>query len=117
MAHYVRYNTSDPKSGNVALTNGQTVTIDTLTTEQEGIIAGTAISDLAGNLFIDQGWQDNFGNTWWDYTATYAVAAGVGTKVNEQIIAPYARIRYTNTSASTQAYLRVFLRSFGLKTG
>lgn len=119
MAKFERYNTTDPTTGQPALGGGASLASPLLlNVQQEGALVGTVISDQTGTLYVDQSfdynWQTGTGD--WDYTATYAVTAGVGVKISESVIAPSMRIRYTN-GATPQSYLRIFVRAFGVKTG
>lgn len=118
MAHYLVYNTSDAnRQTDTALPSNGTLIVGTIPTEQEGIIAGTVKSDQSGNLFVDQGFANGDGTVEWDYSSSaYAVTGGTGVKVSESIVAPFARVRYVN-GASAQAFLRIFIRSYGTKTG
>lgn len=111
MAHFASYNTSDATSGAAPLAANASITPIVIQTGIDAVIAGIVISDQAGTLHVDQ----SFDGINWDYSATYNVVAGTGTKINEDIIAPLVQVRYTN-SATNQTYLRLFLRAFGSRS-
>jgi hypothetical protein len=111
MGHYASYNSANSAGGMTPLTSGQSITPLTIDAGQESKIFGIVKSDQAGTVVIEQ----SFDGTNWDYANTIAVTAGTGVKIEEDIIAPYARVRYTN-GATNQGFLRIFLRAFGART-
>lgn len=114
MAHFIVYNTSDSTRTDTPLGAGVTQTIDTIQTQQEGAITGTVFTDQAGNLLIDHSMD---GGLHWDYTDTVAVTASTGAKINLPVIGTSIRVRFDNTAGASQTVLRIFVRTFGTKTG
>lgn len=109
MARFASYNTSDPNTGNQVLAANASIPVMTLQANSSGQLVGTVISDQPGNLNIDQ----SFDGTNWDVTNQVAVTGGTGSEISETLFAPFVQVRFTNTGASTQSYLRIFLRAVG----
>lgn len=112
MAHFESYNTSDPNTGSTPLGAGQSITPIVIQAQQYGALAYTCIADQVGSFFIDQSFD---GGAHWDYTQTFPVTAGTGIGGQVSIYAPLIQVRFTNTAASAQTYLRLFVRAFGVK--
>lgn len=113
MSHFESYNTSDLTTGATALAgNASLPNPIVIQTQQDGSLVYTCKSDVAGTLSIAQ----SFDGINWDYVQTFAAAAGVGIGGSVSVIAPQVQINYTN-GAAAQAYLRLFVRTFGTKTG
>lgn len=112
MAHFAAYNTSDPNTGNVPLLASAAITPFTIDTQQDGALVYICKSDQAGTLSIAQ----SFDGQNWDYVQTVAVTAGTGVGGSISVIAPQVQISYQN-GATNQGYLRLFVRTFGTKTG
>lgn len=88
------------------LNAGQTYTSGWLNTDYYGSISGAVFSDQAGTVYIEQsGDQVNA-----DISASYTTTANEGQGFVEQLLLPYVRLRFTNTSASNQTTFRLFNR-------
>jgi hypothetical protein len=73
-------------------------------------ITGTVYSDKAGTLYIDFSPD----GTNWDYSTTaVSVSAGTGTGFSEEVVAPYARLRYVN-GATAQTTFRLYAYTRGI---
>lgn len=120
MAHFLVYNTSDAtRPLDTPLIANASTNLGVIQAQQEGVLTGTVKSDQSGSLFVDQ----SFDGINWDFTTTIAVTGGTGALVTASgssggipIIAPFVQVRYTNSTVG-QAFLRIFVRSFGTKTG
>lgn len=70
-------------------------------------IFGTVISDQAGTLYV----QQSSDNANWDVQSSFTVAAndavGSGTGYSVEVVAPYARLYYTN-GATAQTVFRLY---------
>jgi hypothetical protein len=67
-------------------------------------IVGTAFSNTAGSLNVDQS-SDGVN---WDVSTTTAVSAGTGTSFSVEVVAPYARVRFAGSPTQVNATLRIF---------
>lgn len=114
MAHFESFNTTDPTTGATPLAAGASITPIVIQAQQYGAIAYTVNADQLGTLFIDQSFD---GGAHWDWTQSFNVTianTGIGGQVS--VIAPIVQVRFTNTAASAQTYMRLFVRVFGQKT-
>lgn len=66
-------------------------------------VTGTAIADVAGTLYVDQGGD----GVNWDSTTSFAIAPNTGISFNVPLITQYFRVRYTN-GGTPQTIFRVF---------
>lgn len=67
-------------------------------------ITGTAFSDVAGNVFVDQG-GDGLN---WDFTTEIAVSAGVGAEINVTLVDQFYQVRYVN-GGTPQTVFRLYV--------
>jgi hypothetical protein len=73
-------------------------------------ITGTVYSDKAGTLYIDFSPD----GTNWDYSTTaVSVSAGTGTGFSEEVVAPFARLRYVN-GGTAQTTFRLYAYTRGI---
>lgn len=107
MAHFGSYNTSDSKTGNLALQANETVTLGPMQTDHAQNIAGSIFADQAGTLKI----QQSFDGEHWDISQSITVVASTGQGFNIAIIAPNVRVFYENGSVN-QTVMRLFVRTF-----
>lgn len=85
------------------LANGATYTGSQFTSQGYGWICGTVYASHAGTLYIDQ----SSDGTNYDEIDSVAISATTQTGYSVEVVAPYARIRYTN-GATTTTTLRVY---------
>lgn len=88
------------------LAGGATYTSKWINTDISGWITGSAFADQAGTLFIEQSGDASHA----DISASYTTVASTGSGYIEQLLLPYVRLRFTNTSGSTQTAFRLFSR-------
>jgi len=88
-----------------ALGSGSTYTGDSVEVDKYTRLCGTVIADQDGTVYID---QSSDGSNW-DYTSSFDFTAGNGLAFSVEVIAPYGRLRVTNTSGSAQTYLRAYM--------
>jgi hypothetical protein len=73
-------------------------------------IAGSCFSQLGGTLVVEQ----SFDGVHWDDQTSYTIAANtVNAGIDQDVLAPFLRISYTNTAGSTDSTIRIFFRIFG----
>src|ERR1035437_921754 len=116
MGHFESYDTSDATTGNLAIKGSAAMEPIIIETGVAAVLVGLVKSDQAGTLYVDQSFDYNTATATgdWDYSATYTVTAGAGSKIQEDIIAPLVRIRFVNGSTD-QTYLRLFVRAYGTR--
>lgn len=111
MGHFIAYDTSRAQSPDPPLGANATITIGTIQSGTMAKIVGSAFSDQAGTLLV----QQSFDGTNWDIQNSFTVAAAtVNAAVDIDVIAPYIQFKYTN-GASAEGALRVFLRVYGVR--
>lgn len=134
MASFLKYNCTDPNQPDAAVASGATIILGgnwnpALTdptsptgpvngqttiwtgTGMTGIastIAGSAVS-AGGTLLVEQ----SFDSINWDIQQSYAITSTPSQGISQQVLAPYLRIAYTNTSGSSDDTIRIFVRVFG----
>jgi|ERR1039458_1380676 hypothetical protein len=114
MAHFGSYSTSDSNTGNTVLANNDVVTLGPIQLETAQAITGSVASDVGGTLSI----QQSFDGIYWDIQyALITLVGGTPQSFSVPVIAPVAQIVFTNNSGSTQAYLRLFARTFATGRG
>lgn len=67
-------------------------------------ISGTVFADRPGTIFIEQSGDGSN----WDVSASYSVASSQGSGFEEDVVAPFFRVRFTNTSSSNQTVFRLY---------
>lgn len=72
-------------------------------------IIGSVFSDVAGTLFIEQGYPRPNGTIDPDVSSSYPVAAGDGSGFTEGLVAPKWRVRFNQTG--TQNVFRLSARA------
>lgn len=125
MAYFGSYNTSDPNTGSAPLAANAAIDPIIIQTPMANTVGGTIASDQGGTLTASQSFDgvnwdgpvvftdaDNSGTAGVDYL----VVAGTPRAFTFDVIAPYVQITYTN-GGTAQGYMRLFVRSFGLKSG
>lgn len=85
---------------------GQTYTSAWVNTDYYGSISGAAFSDQAGTVYIEQSGDQIHA----DISASYTTTANSGEGFVEQLLLPFVRLRFTNTSATNQTVFRLFNR-------
>lgn len=103
------YNSSDSTTGNAPLTANQAITIGPFQTGTSSKVGGSVFADQPGTLWVEQSFD---GGQNYDISQAFTVVASTAQTIDIDVIAPIARIRYTN-GATNQGALRVFLRAFG----
>lgn len=69
-----------------------TVTLGPSLTDRADRIVGSAFSNQAGTLYIEQ----SYDSANWDVSTSVAIAAADGSGFSEELVAPYVRLRYVN---------------------
>lgn len=113
MAHFESFNTSDGSA--TPLGGGGSITPIVINTQIDGTLAYTVKSDQSGTLTIAQ----SFDGINWDYIPTgfpLSVTGGTGYGGQVSVVAPQVQISYLN-GGTPQTYMRLFVRTFGIKTG
>jgi hypothetical protein len=109
---FLVYNTDSPTaqaSNYVPLAANASITIGPM---QAGIalrIAGSVYSDQNGTLYV----QQSFDMQNWDISTQYNVTGGNSTLVDEDVIAPWVQLVYTN-GPTAQNTMRLFCRAFSV---
>lgn len=111
MARYVAYNTDDPAA--VAMKYGTVegkgeVILQSLQTEKSEKVTGSIYSEQAGTIFVEQSFD---GEAHWDISSEVAIVAKTAKSFEVNVIAPLARVRFVNSSASEIKQLRFFARA------
>jgi hypothetical protein len=119
MPSVVTYNTSDPTSTNQPLTGSGGATPSWISgiieTGNEGNLVGSVFTDQPGTLLIKGTFEDPNGRYFsghWDIQNSISVLASAGQSISEQVVAPFVQISFTNTSATAQTVLRLFIRLY-----
>lgn len=84
-------------------------------TGNEGNIVGSIFTDQPGTLLIEGTFEDpnsQYFSGHWDIQNSIAVVANTGQSISQQVVAPFARAVFTNTSATAQTVMRLFLRVY-----
>jgi hypothetical protein len=107
---------TDPTSPTGPVDGQDTVWTGTGTTGIASTIAGSFFSSLGGTLLVEQ----SFDNINWDIQQSYTVSAGVPDPtadgvgaIDQQVLAPFLRLSYTNGSDDPDPTVRIFVRVFG----
>lgn len=80
-----------------------TFTSPSFGTDESSVVSGTVFADQTGTAYVDQSWD----NVNFDVSDSIAVTANTGAKINVNVAAPYARVRYVN-STTAQTVFRIF---------
>ncbi len=72
-------------------------------------IVGSVYADVDGTLYIEQSPD----GTNWDVSSAFSVTGGTGIGFSVEVVAPYARVRYTN-GATAQSSFRLYAYTRGL---
>ena len=94
---------STANSTSVALTAGETFTGVGVDVSTYASVVVAAKTDQAGTLYVDFS-PDNSN---WDSTLSYSVVAASNEVHRISVTRQYCRVRFTNTSAAPQTYLRL----------
>jgi hypothetical protein len=94
-------------TSSATLTNGSTYSSGSVVTDRTDRIVGSVFADQNGVLYIEQ----SFDGTNWDISTSYNITANNGEGFSEELVAPYARIRFNNNSGSNQGAFRLFAKS------
>lgn len=125
MGTFASYNTDDPKApagSYPALGGGGIATIGPVQTGVASKIAGSVFSDVAGSCSVQQCFDfwlpggDLNPTPHFDIADVIAVSAGVGAKIDLDVIAPVLQVVYTN-GGTPQVHFRLFVRVFGVNRG
>lgn len=98
------------------LASSATFTGRTRMTNRDDRVVGTVFSDTAGTLFIEQSSDPRAGDpasaaaAAWDVQTEYPVVGNDGKGFSEELVAPYWRVRFTN-SANPQTVFRLHART------
>lgn len=90
-----------------ALGSNAVWTSDVRPTQTSDFLAGVAISDQAGTLFVE---QSGNGGTNWDISTSYPVVANTAKVFSEPLYLSIVRLRYVNGGVA-QGSFRIFSRS------
>lgn len=71
--------------------------------ERHDTIVGGVFADKAGTLFLEQSSDSKN----WDVSASYSITASTGDGFSENLVLPYWRIRFKNTTNENQTVLRI----------
>lgn len=114
MAHFASFNTSDGSATPLAASASMTPIL--IQTGIDGVLVYTCISDQIGTLTIAQ----SFDGINWDYIANppgpITLSPGVGVGGQISVVAPQCQVSFIN-GGTPQTYMRLFVRTFGTKTG
>ncbi len=88
------------------LDSGDTYESPSVVTDRVDRVTGMIFSDKVGTLYIEQ----SSDNTNWDVSTSYSVTASDGKGFSEEILGPFLRIRFANTSGSNQTAFRLAAR-------
>lgn len=92
-------------SSSTLLNANDTVTLGPTLSDRADRIVGSAFSDQAGTLYIEQ----SFDGTNWDISTSITITASDGKGFSEELVAPNIRLRYTN-GGTNQGEFRLFAR-------
>jgi hypothetical protein len=88
------------------LASTATYTSRWILTDNAPSLGGSVFADQAGTIYIEQSGDGVYA----DISASYIVTASAGSGFIEDILLPYARLRFTNTAGSDQTVFRLITK-------
>ncbi len=89
------------------LGNGATYTGSAVHVAGYGVIVGTVTANTAGTLYIDQ----SSNGTNYDVVSTIPYTAADTLGFSVEVVAPTARMRFTNSAGAAQTTFRLYMRA------